>query len=466
MELKAATTLDDVYQTLSPEPLLKEDQFHAFYKKEINAVRGGDKVAHIALGLRRAHGGAFYKAFMMGHPGVGKSTELTRLSHQMRGQFYTIRFSAVSDLDAAGFKPFDVLLVMMTRVVEETKQVTQQQPSQRLLDDIQKWFATEKVTDLKETKTEASASAGIGPKAESPWATVLGLFAHLKGELKYTADRKKEVVEYRLHRLSSLISLVNSAFDECSLLLREYDGREWLFVGEDFDKPGIPFEQTESLFLNYANIFKDLHTHLIFNIPISLVYSERASQLPFSGERIHCIPDTPVFHQDHTPHEAGRDALKAVLEARVIPDLFEDDQMTKLIVASGGNLRDLFQMTAQAADNAILRQKNKIGHMDADAAINILRTEYERRLGESPYDEEKVNKITYDMKAERLKSIYACDPVAKVPAPVLYSLLRARAVQEFNGTRWFGVHPLVVDILRAQGKLTLNEEGKVAGGTD
>ncbi len=466
MELKAATTLEDVYQTLSPEPLLDEKQLHAFYKEQINTVRGGDRVAHIALGLKRAYGGAFYKAFMMGHPGVGKSTELTRLSRQMRDKFHTIRFSAVSDLDAAGFKPFDVLLVMMTRVVEETKKVTQQQPSDRLLDAIQRWFATEKIVDTKKTETEVSASAGAGPKADSLWATLLGLFAQVKGEIKYTADRKREVTEYRLHRLSSLIDLVNNALDECNSMLREYDNCEWLFVGEDFDKPGIPFEQTESLFLNYANIFKDLHTHLIFNIPISLVYSERAAQLPFSGERIHCIPDTPVFHPDHTPHQAGRDALRAVLEARVVPKLFAEGQMTKLIVASGGNLRDLFQMTAQAADNAILGQRSQIGAADAEAAINNLRTEYERRLGESPFDEEKVNKITYEMKAERLKSIYACDPVAKVPAPVLYSLLRARAVQEFNGTRWFGVHPLVVDILQAQGKLTASKEGQVPGGTD
>lgn len=465
MELRAAATLDDVYQTLSPEPLLNENQLHAFYKEEINTVRGGDKVAHIALGLNRAYGGPFYKAFMMGHPGVGKSTELTRLSRQMEGKFHTIRFSAVSDLDAGGFKPFDVLLVMMTRVVEETKKATKRQPSDRLLDDIQRWFATEKITDTKKTETEVSASAGAGPKAEGLWATVTGLFAQVKGEIKYTADRKREVTEYRLHRLSSLIALVNRTLDECNQLLGEHDQREWLFIGEDFDKPGIPFEQTESLFLNYANIFKDLHAHLIFNIPISLVYSERAAQLSFSGERIHCIPDTPVFHPDHTSHREGREALQAVLEARVIPELFGAGQMTTLIVACGGNLRDLFQMTAQAADNAILGGRSKIGSADAEAAINNLRTEYERRLGESPYDEEKVNKITYEMKAERLKSIYAGDPVAKVPAPVLYSLLRARAVQEFNGTRWFGVHPLVVDILQAQGKLPVSEEGKVAGGT-
>ena len=67
---------------------------------------------------------------------------------------------------------------------------------------------------------------------------------------------------------------------------------------------------------------------------------------------------------------------------------------------------------------------------DADRAINDLRTEYERRLGESPYDPAKV---TYVEKAEKLVAIYNQHPDAKIPDPVLYSLLNARAVQEFNG---------------------------------
>jgi hypothetical protein len=44
--------------------------------------------------------------------------------------------------------------------------------------------------------------------------------------------------------------------------------------------------------------------------------------------------------------------------------------------------------------------------------------------------------------------------------------MRARAVQEFNGERWFGVHPLVVDILYRQGRITAEENGVVPGGTN
>jgi len=82
--LHPATSLDDVYKTLFPEPLLTPDQVRAFYSDRLNAVRGDDKVARLALALNRAFGGNYYKAFLMGHPGVGKSTELTRLIQRIR----------------------------------------------------------------------------------------------------------------------------------------------------------------------------------------------------------------------------------------------------------------------------------------------------------------------------------------------------------------------------------------------
>ena len=53
-----------------------------------------------------------------------------------------------------------------------------------------------------------------------------------------------------------------------------------------------------------------------------------------------------------------------------------------------------------------------------------------------------------------------------MPDPILHSLLNSRAVQEFNGERWFGVHPLVVDILIEQEMLKSPPGGgAVPGGT-
>lgn len=460
--LHPATSLDDVYRTLSPEPLLTRDQVRAFYVDRLNTVRGDDKVARLALALNRVFGGNYYKAFLMGHPGVGKSTELTRLIQRVDDKYSAIRFSATSALDPASFKPFDVPLLMMADVTEWTAKPKKQggagqKPSDARLKEIWEWFATETKTFTETTRISTAATAGAGASSDSWWAKVLGLFANLKGEMKYAADRKKEVVEYRLDHLSTLIKLANRLLDECNQLLRKAVSKEWLFIGEDFDKPGIPVAQVEGLFLTYANIFKELRTHLIFTIPITLGYSQQAVQLPFSSDRLVSIPDTPVFHSDHVVHTEGRDAIRSVLEARIAPGLFEDGQMIHLIVASGGNLRDLFSLVTQAADNALLRQPpgKKIDRSDADSAIDSLRIEYTRRLGDSPYDKDQ---IAYEDKAKRLVAIYNSDPNAVIPDSVLYSLLRSRAVQEFN-RGWFGVHPLVVDILKSQDRIPRTATG-------
>jgi hypothetical protein len=466
MLYRPAMTLDEVYQTLSPQPLLDPEAFHAFYRDEVNAVRGEDVVAFMGLGLRRSFGGTFYKAFLIGHPGVGKSTEMVRLGREVANRFSLVRFSAVSDLDQGGFRPFDVLLAMMIRLAEEIqKPVSDGGPGgqlpKSLIQQIWSWFATEKKTLAGSIRTEVGAAAGVKPTPIS-WTALLGLFADLKGEIKYTADRKQEITEYRLTTIASLIRLMNAVLDEANELLKKKVGREWLFIGEDFDKSGIPAPLTESLFLHYANLFDELHTHLIFSLPVTLAYSDKATQLPLSSR---CIPDTPVFHPDHTPHEAGRGALRTVLQARVSPALFEVEQMERLIVASGGNLRDLFEMVANAADRSALGpgRPTRITVAAATDAINAKRSDYVRRLGSSPHDTQL---FTYEEKASRLVGIYRRVPGHVVPDPVLHSLLRARAVQEFDGERWFGVHPLVVDTLKRDGKLRPVKNQHVHGGTD
>ena len=71
----------------------------------------------------------------------------------------------------------------------------------------------------------------------------------------------------------------------------------------------------------------------------------------------------------------------------------------------------------------------------------------------------------YEEKARRLVSIYHQETGNDVPDGVLYKLLLARAVQEFNNIGWFGVHPLVVDILKAHGKLQARVGTNILGGT-
>jgi len=465
----AANSLDEIDTTLTPDPLLTPEKLQRFYRNELNVVRGDDKVARLHSGLKLAYKREKpYKAFLMGHPGVGKSTELTRLIELVKGHFRVIRFSATKEIDGLNFKPFDIVLIMMAEVAERTaKPIAEEgagkQISDPLLERVWDWFGTETETQTQASQKGAELAGGLGIPGDSLLAKTFGLFATLKGEIKFSANREIKKVQYRLNRLSTLIEVANQLLKECNGHLLQEVHREWLFVGEDFEKPGIPVAQTENLFLEYSNIFNELRTHLIFTLPITLGYGDRAALLPFARERVFCIPDTPVFHSDHTPQEEGRDALRAVLEARVSKDLFEEVQMTRLIVASGGNLRDLFSLIIYAGQTALISNppRTKISRVDVDSAIANQTKLYRGLLGESL---RSGGAISYETKAERLVKLYQQDPNAQIPDTVLYSLLLSRAVQEF-GDGSFGVHPIVVDILSSQGRIGHSAKGLIPGGT-
>jgi hypothetical protein len=457
-----ATDLDQLHLTLSPEPLIGKEEFARYYRSQVNEVRGADAVAGLKQKLRQAYGTVPFRAFLMGHPGVGKSTEITRLLAQVEDQYAGVRLSANSELNPASFKVFDVLLLMLARLAEEANRlhaVPLEGPlTTQLFTDIQQWFSPAQTEQTGTRTIGAAVEAGAGIKGESPWAALLGLFASAKAEAKYAAERKTKTVEYRLQRLPDLVTYCNRLIDLCDQALKRKTGKEWLLVVEDLDKTVISPPQLLELFIQYGNVFQDLRVNMIFTIPVWLAYSSEAIRLPFKRYTIH---DTPVYDKEHNPHGPGRAAVQAALEARVSPLLFAPGQMTRLIVASGGNLRDLFALVLEAGEGS--RQRNplatEIGPDDATSAIGAMRRDYRLRLGQSPYDH---HTIPYAEKAARLLAVYNRAADYDVPDPVLYSLLRGRAIEEFNGEGWFGVHPLVVDILKNQQHLRPQDPG----GTD
>jgi putative ribosome biogenesis GTPase RsgA len=57
--------------------LIGKEEFAIYYRPQLNKVRGGDTAARLAIRLREAYRTLPLRAFLMGHSGVGKSTELT-----------------------------------------------------------------------------------------------------------------------------------------------------------------------------------------------------------------------------------------------------------------------------------------------------------------------------------------------------------------------------------------------------
>jgi protein-tyrosine-phosphatase len=457
-QITLAQTLDEIGQTMDPSPLESEQEIKAFYREEMNKVRGGRRIERMQLGLQKARrNSTFFKALFLGHSGSGKSTELNCLSINLKNDFTPVRIR-VDSLSPANFQALDVLLLMMIEVAEQTSLPIAEggagrRPSDQRLRDIWNWFHKEKITVDRTSAASLDIEGAMKLGGESLWQKILEIFASVKGGIKFSSTRKKEITEYRIDRVDELITMANNLLDDCNQAMREATQKEWLFIGEDFDKGGLSSTRLEDLFLSYSsNVFQNLRAHMIFNLPIYIYYSKQGSQLIFPQDRTYILPDTSIFRPDQnkTPNLEGRQALEAVLSARANPQLFAAGQMMRLIVASGGNLRDLFSMVRYAADTAILDGATEIGPAQVKEAILDMRSNYERFLGQSPFSAEKV---TYQQKADKLLEIYRGNYDATIHDEVIHSLLSARAVQEFNSDRWFGVHPLVVDILVKQGKI-------------
>lgn len=455
---EVARTLRDVRFTLGPGPLVSLEEFDAFYRGEegLTAVRGKDAVGDIALELDRTPTDPPYKCFLLGRSGVGKSTEITRLFRLVERDYQPIRFDVRTQLDPRNFTPFDVVLLMIVLLVEETERITRKRPEPALMRDLLRWFADDKETTHEEVSAAAEAAGGVDTK-NAWWGKVVAAFVTVKGSLKYTSLRRREAVEYKLTRLDALVATANAILRNCARLLRDHNGKRWLFAGESFDKTGIPSDKQIDLFLVHgATIFGGLEANLVFNLPLDLAHGSRSSDLPDIPRRI--LFDTPVYTPEKTPFEPGRAFARAVLEARVDPALFDGDGVERLIVASGANLRDLFALVREASLRARARKADRICVEDATSAILDFRTEMQSRLGTTQHD---AMPIPNEQKVDRLTELYnAARTGEDLPSDVLRVLLAANAVQEFNGQHWFGVHPMIVDYLQ---RATRIPEGSPGG---
>lgn len=434
-------------QALSPEPLTDSAEFAKFYAERFESPEA-DSTRVMTLELRKSFGGLYYRRFLTGHSGTGKSTELTRLARNLKDRFEFLRLSAQRELSPFSAQPFDILDVMAALLVGRVQEL-ELEIDGKLIERVHGWFA-----EVLETATEIrSGEAGAEVEAGFSLAALVGLGAKVRGRTRFSSGRQKEVVQRRLQRLPELTGLCNELFLSCNRQLKEKHGKEWVFLIEDLDKKSVPEDILDTIFVSYSNIWSDLQTHLICTVPLWLAFGERGARL---AVRRRALVDIPVFDAHHQRYEPGRKILRGILDKRVDPGLFEEGIQDALIQAAGGNIRDMFHLTAEAALLAEIAGQQRIGKPQADRATNLLRNEYLQRLGET----EAANEIPYETKAAKLVEVYKEGSSRRlVQDPMLYRLLASRVVHEYNDTYWYGLPPLVVDILIQQGKLKDSDKG-------
>ncbi|MCP4353304.1 MAG: AAA family ATPase [Desulfobacterales bacterium] len=422
-------TVDDAYDVCDPEESLGYgDERYV----EVSDVRGTINFARtISLRIKRTKSPDFHRQLITGHRGCGKSTELRQLREELKKmKYFTIFLDVEEVLDLGEINYLDVLLAISRSLFEHLDK-EEIQISQKLLDDIEKWFADKIQTIVKATDFEGGIGGEFGMGSKIP---LLGkLLFSLTAKIKSASSQRTEIRHVLQRNLGEFTNALNLLIQDARDNIKPLgyqdiviiiDGLEKMLFQEKDDGTSNHFE----MFILHAEQLKSPTCHVIYTVPI---------WLSFHAQLGDSFADTPyVIPMVKYDTDEGRDRLFKMISKRLdMEAVFRDKNIIQdFISMSGGSFRDLFRLIRMSCDGV----EDKISKDDAQRATDELVRNYDALLREEDVD--KLIQVAKDK---------------IIPTPVGYDwLLNRRLIHEYqNGERWADLHPAIRSNKRIQRRL-------------
>jgi hypothetical protein len=347
--------LTEIYSSFEPfQPPPKEAYV------DCQEVRGGWEVVR-ELGRKIARSKKPTCQLYSGHRGVGKSTELLRLKEYLEQQKYCVVYFAADDED---IEPQDAeyadILFACTRHLVEAIKLQNHNP---LLDWMKEGWESLKDIALTEISFE-----GLNLEGQ------ISQFAKITANLRATPDKRRELRQKINANTPSLVDALNDFIKEAQKSLAK-DCRGIVMIADNLDRiveikeEGKPSNYDE-IYLNRSEILRGLACHVIYTVPIAMVYSGRATQLEDNYDKPDVLPMVMVRNPDGSENKAGLAKLRELVCRRVVliepnlaqtlegavdrlnvPPVFDSPQTLKqLCLMSGGHVRNLMQLIQKAID--------------------------------------------------------------------------------------------------------------------
>lgn len=439
------TTIDDAYNAVNPDvPLCKGEADPRYV--DLTAVRGGDDLAAlIARRIRRSDrppSPTFVKLLFTGHRGCGKTTELFRLKHKLEQQgYFVVYFDVEEELDVADVSYLDVLVTLAQETEQQLREseVMAIELNSELLENIARWFGATVITEEEGRDVERSLGAEFGLGAESPALVLAKMLATVKGEIK-SSSKRRQVYRRQLERnVWDLITHVNDLLDDARFRLQKAGSAGLVVIADGLEKviyreigPGNTKRSShEILFVEHGEQLKAPCCHVIYTVPLSLIFDRNVAQTFPDGYSL--VPMVKVNEEDGNECQDGREALYQVIARRMeVEAVFENPGLARRLVAmSGGHVRDLLRLVRYAFDYT----DEQVLPAHVERACQRLVNEYDRLVRD-----------------EDLPRLHQVHRERRAPTDTPYSLLlfNLLVLEYRNGQAWADVHPAVQATLKFQ----------------
>lgn len=399
------------------------------YYIDFSTVRDSNIVGELERSIRYTRDRPTCQLFT-GHIGCGKSTELLRLKYNLeQADFHVVYFESDQDLDIGDVDVSDVMLMIASRISAslETLGIRVFPPT------LARFFAEigDRFKATLET-TEISPPAGFSVQIGKLLATT-----------KDSPSLRDRVHEYMETRIGGMIDALNNELLTPAIAQLQKQGKQGLVVLIDnldrLDPVRKPSgrSQAEYLFVDRGEQLKKLHCHVVYTIPLPLVFSNDLGPLINRfGMRPKVLPMVPVRRSEGTAHAEGLALLRQMVLARAFPDLNPYQRLAQLahVFDQADTLERLCTISGGHARNLMVLLHSCLQRADPPIQSTVLESVIRG------FRDDLVLTITDDQ-WQLLNTVNRTKAVSEEPA--YQALLRSLYVFEYRDDqrRWFDVNP-------------------------
>lgn len=341
--------LTQIYNAIDPfRPLEPGDPAYVHCEAE-----RGDANVLLDLGLEIVRSNRYTCQLYSGHRGAGKSTELLRLKADLETKgCFVVYFAAVGedgDIDAQDVQYTDILLSCTRHLLEDLKNAD---PAPLI-----SWFKErgQALYELGQTELvmdDVSLNANI----------LAAQFAQITASIRAVPSQRSKIRDLVNPHTITLVKALNAFIADAKAKLPP-DKQHIVVIADNLDRI-VPIHDDygrnshDEIFLDRSDQLQGLDCHVIYTVPISMVYSNRANDLKEIYGNPDLLPMVMVQTPDGQPHPPGIAKMQEVLIRRIRPyipnvalggDVFENDAVvTQLCLASGGHVRELLLLMKEA----------------------------------------------------------------------------------------------------------------------
>jgi hypothetical protein len=340
------------YQACSPSPLVMANAEDRKYYIDFSSVRGGNIIKELGRTITRLSPDKPTCQLFTGHIGCGKSTELQRLKTELEKQnFHVVYFESSQVLEMADVDVTDIMLAITKSVSESLEAVKIK---------LKPGYFTNLFTDISallQTPVEFSGELSVG-------------IAKIAAKTKDSPNLRSQLRQYLEPRTNGILEAINQEILIPATERLKQQGKKGLVVIVDnLDRldnsvKATGSRQPEYLFIDRGDQLNQLHCHVVYTIPLFLIFSNALGRLTTRfGKDPKVLPMVPVQLRSGEECKEGMALLQQMILARAFPDVNEVkridlitevfdsfETLERLCRISGGHVRNLLTLLSRCIE--------------------------------------------------------------------------------------------------------------------